>query len=79
MAMALISLTWEIDQGPDCAQKQVVNAYQCFHSHKKQVHQPATKKNYIFNVIEMNMVISDRCTTISEMGNNARSCYDSSE
>lgn len=23
MAMALISLTWEIDQGPDCAQKQI--------------------------------------------------------
>lgn len=78
MAMALISLTWEIDQGPDCAKKQVFvrSPTERKYTHLKHAHFPCF---FLLHIIEMIMVIADRCATISEMGNNARSCYDSSE
>lgn len=46
MAMALISLTWEIEKGPDCSQKQVFCPF-CFNSHTNQSTNPSTQK-FIF-------------------------------
>lgn len=91
--MALISLTWEIERGPDCAQKQVIMHYQYFPFTNKKCRSWQNYKNstemllsflwlffisYLWYYWKWN-AIAERSRTLSEMGYHARSCNDSSE
>lgn len=93
MIMALISLTWDIERGPDCAQKQVIYALSHSFPHvNRNIQQPANWRNNfmgiylvlssapsVYCLIKSELVIAERCWAVSAMGYYARICNDSSE
>lgn len=50
MTMAIISLTWEIERGPDCAQKQVIMHYYRFPDIIISVQQSAYWKSHVYTL-----------------------------